>query len=531
MSPVRTSRWGRLVIALVVGLPLALLPTSTAWGWSPGQTLVSLTFNDGMLSQYNNAGPVLKSHAINGSFFVASSYMDKSFSCCMAWWQLDDMYRDGNEIGGMGLDHKDLTAVYNTDSTQDYAYKKQQACNDRQRLVQLGYDPRSFAYPRGAYKYTFADGSTVEGIVKDCGYLSGRAVGGLSTAGPAYAETVPAKDAYAVRTPSNTATGAIQLADLQASVNAAASHGGGWVPLVFNEVCRSTDANYSTCMGTSKPIDDKVFSSFLDWLQKTGQTGGAPANTSVQTVRQVMGAPPQPVLPPRPVKVSLTFDDGDASQYRTRPILSSHAMHGTFYVSSSNKTVTWAQVSGLAVDGNEIGGHTLHHIDLTSTSYTYDQKVKEVCDDRQTLIQQGYAALSFAYPFGSYDATAESIVKSCGYQSGRRAGGLNPAGPVYAETTPPADSYTVRTVYRAATDEIRLAELTNAVTAAANHGGGWVVLVFHEICSSSSSDYATCMGSYKPVQDTTFTAFLDWLKNTPPPNTSVKTVAEVMSGK
>ncbi len=121
-------------------------------------------------------------------------------------------------------------------------------------------------------------------------------------------------------------------------------------------------------------------------------------------------------------------------------------------------------------------------------------------------------------------------MQSCGYQSGRRAGGSNPSGPVYAETIPPADPYAVRTVFRSAETELQLSDLTTPVTAAASHGGGWVVLVFHEVCSQSDPGYSSCIASYKPVQDTTFNAFLDWLQNSAPPATSVKTVRQVMSG-
>jgi peptidoglycan/xylan/chitin deacetylase (PgdA/CDA1 family) len=260
-------------------------------------TVVSLTFNDDLASQYTYARPILQSHNMNGTFYVPSGWVDNRVSGAMTWGQLDDLYRDGDEIGGMGTDHKNLTQVYNSDWTQDYAYKKQQVCGDHDRLAQLGYDPQSFGYPGAAYNYTFPDGSTVEGIVKSCGYLSGRTAGGLSTSGPTYAEPVPPQDAYALRT-AGLPSSAITLTSLQNAATAAASHGGGWLPIAFNAVCHQGDANYSTCIAsTNKPIDDAVFSQFLDWLQNAGQAGGAPAGVEVRTVRQMMGAPPQPPLP------------------------------------------------------------------------------------------------------------------------------------------------------------------------------------------------------------------------------------------
>lgn len=526
----RLLRVGLTGVLLAASLPV-LLPATAGVAHAAGQTVVSLTFNDAQVSQYTYARPVLQAHNMNGTFYVASGWINKSYACCAAWWQIDELYRDGNEIGGMGVDHKDLTQVYNSDWTQDYAYKKQQVCDEFAWLAQRGYDPRTFAYPAGAYNYTFPDGRTVRSIVQACGYQAGRAVGGFSPNGPTYSETIPPKDAYAVRTLSNTANSAIQLSTLQNAVAAAASRGGGWVPLVFNQVCRQGAANYSTCMSSSKPIDDAVFSQFLDWLASAGQAGGAPADTVVKTVRQAMGAPAQPPLPPRPVTVSLTFDDADASQYRTRTMLSGHGMRATFYANSRSKTMPWSQLDDLHRDGNDIGGHTANHVDLTSSSLTFEQKTREVCDDRQTLLQRGYDPVSFAYPFGAYDATAVGIVKSCGYRSGRRAGGVNPSVNNYSETIPPADPYVIRTVYRAATTELQLSDLTNPITAAVSHGGGWIVLVFHQICSQSDPGYSSCIASYKSIKDTTFDAFLDWLQNGAPAGTTVKTVRQVMNGE
>ena len=86
-------------------------------------------------------------------------------------------------------------------------------------------------------------------MVQSCGFTSGRAAGGIDVAGegpgPVYAETLPPKDPYALRTlydqPDGHGAGPnvppLTLAHLEAAVNGASSHGGGWVPLVFHEIC------------------------------------------------------------------------------------------------------------------------------------------------------------------------------------------------------------------------------------------------------------------------------------------------------
>src|SRR5262245_55353511 len=68
--------------------------------------------------------------------------------------------------------------------------------------------------------------------------------------------------------------------------------------------------------------------------------------------------------------VSLTFDDGQASHYATLPILQWRGMRGTYYINSelagtSDYYMTWSQIRDLAEAGNEIGGHTATHADLS----------------------------------------------------------------------------------------------------------------------------------------------------------------------
>jgi hypothetical protein len=75
-----------------------------------------------------------------------------------------------------------------------------------------------------------------------------------------------------------------------------------------------------------------------------------------------------------------------------------------------------------------------------------------------------------------------------------------------------------------------LQSLEDAVNAAALHGGGWVQLVFHEVCYMADPSYASCMDSYRPVDDATMSAFLDWLQSGAPAGVRVRDVAEVVAG-
>ena len=226
--------------------------------------------------------------------------------------------------------------------------------------------------------------------------------------------------------------------------------------------------------------------------------------------------------------VSLTFDDGQATHRSVATMLGTRGMRGTFYiksamVGSSSYYMTWPQIHEVFDAGHEIGGHTLHHTNLTKVNLS--TATTEVCDDRQALIGQGLGPVSsFAYPEAGVSSTAEDVVRSCGYTSGRDVGNLFGADcPCpYAETIPPRDAYRLRTP-DGATSSTTLADLQASVTNAETHGGGWVPLVFHGICDNS------CTGT-NSVTVATFTAFLDWLQQRSSVGTTVRTVGEVMGG-
>jgi peptidoglycan/xylan/chitin deacetylase (PgdA/CDA1 family) len=224
--------------------------------------------------------------------------------------------------------------------------------------------------------------------------------------------------------------------------------------------------------------------------------------------------------------VSLTFDDGQASQYSTLSMLSSRGLTGTYYINSamvgsSGYYMLWPQIHDLANAGNEIGGHTLHHTNLTTVSTA--TATTEVCQDRTNLINNGFSPVtSFAYPEAASNSTAEQIVQGCGYTSARTVGNISCGGCPYAETIPPQDPYYLRTP-EPATTSTTLADLQTSVTNAETHGGGWVILTFHGICDNR----CTSVNSLTP---SIFTAFLDWLAPRSANGTVVRTVGEVMGG-
>ena len=112
------------------------------------------------------------------------------------------------------------------------------------------------------------------------------------------------------------------------------------------------------------------------------------------------------------------------------------------------------------------------------------------------------------------------MVSSCGYDSGRALGGVGCTHCTYAETIPPVDPYRTITALDIRTDA-SVATIQRYVTNAKALGGGWLQLVFHDICDGCDPTYA--------VSPATLTTFLDWLAAQQGNGVEVKTVQQVMA--
>jgi peptidoglycan/xylan/chitin deacetylase (PgdA/CDA1 family) len=233
-----------------------------------------------------------------------------------------------------------------------------------------------------------------------------------------------------------------------------------------------------------------------------------------------------------PVKVSLTFDDSNADQLPAEQTMKSLGLHGTFYTVdgwlNQSGYLTLAQVQQVAADGNEIAGHTVQHQDLPTLAAGEQQR--EICNDRANLISLGFQPTDFAYPYGDAD-TSETDAKACGYDSARGLGDVvDPQGDcngcVYAETTPPPDPYYLR-----APDEVdstvTLAQMEQQVTQAQSHGGGWVILTYHHVCTPIGA--ANCPADLSTTP-TIFNAFVTWLAGQAASGVTVETVQQVIGG-
>ena len=221
--------------------------------------------------------------------------------------------------------------------------------------------------------------------------------------------------------------------------------------------------------------------------------------------------------------VTIQFDDGNADVYQWISALSNHGFHATFYVNSGSidtaGKLTWAQLTALSQAGNEIASHTVDHVNIKKLKLA-DARF-QVCQDRVNLASHGFQPESFAYPFGSFNSTVETqVVQYCGDNSGRGVAGVNDKT-VFAETIPPADPYATRTPADPK-QGTTLATIEGYVSAAEQHGGGWVQLTFHHICSGCDA-YSITLANMQGL--------LDWLNTQVTAGTVVvETTEQVIGG-
>ena len=293
------------------------------------KTVVTLTFDDGYADMIANALPVLQKDGLHGTFYIISGALNDNGDdpAYMTWSQLATIYQDGNEIGSHSVLHEALPQVDTDEAIQEL-------CQDRYDLMNppglaagsLG-PITSFAYPDGegiatSSPNTTSDPSTwtsassdaastttIESLLKACGYNSARTVDGVDDGtGPA---SVPltSTDQYdpttadsgttfddpldMPTTPSigsdDNITTASQVESWVTGAETADKSTNGWLSLTFHDICSGT------CNSPDGyQMDTAQFTSLMTWVQQQEQTG----NIVVRTMGQVVGGTDNPAVAP-----------------------------------------------------------------------------------------------------------------------------------------------------------------------------------------------------------------------------------------
>lgn len=154
------------------------------------------------------------------------------------------------------------------------------------------------------------------------------------------------------------------------------------------------------------------FDAQMEYLAVEGYT---PITVALLAEHLLYGAP----LPPKPIV--LTFDDGYIDNYQYAfPILKKYKFVATFNVITDfidgkrPGYMNWNQLEEMAIEGMEIGSHTLSHPDLYRKPRAV--QVKELAESKATIEARiGTPVTTFCFPAGKYDATTLSVLRDVGY--------------------------------------------------------------------------------------------------------------------
>jgi peptidoglycan/xylan/chitin deacetylase (PgdA/CDA1 family) len=119
-------------------------PSGSGGGSGGGSGIASLTFDDGRISQYTQARPILQAAGLHGTFYVISEGLDWGTSSTMGPAEVKALLAGGNEIGSHTRDHANLTGLSSSAVAAEFA--------DAQAAIRarIGVTPTTCAYPYGA---------------------------------------------------------------------------------------------------------------------------------------------------------------------------------------------------------------------------------------------------------------------------------------------------------------------------------------------------------------------------------------------
>lgn len=371
---------------------------------------VTFSFDDGWDNHYPSS-LLLDEFGYKGTYYVNSNKLNVGGRLSTA--QLVSMQTSGHEIAGHTKNHARLTSLSPDE-------QEAEICEDRAKLIELGFQPRSFAYPYG--------GNTPESfeLIIKCGYNSARDSGGLRsntscTNCPA-GEFIPPSKPYLMRSISYTKT--LGITGLQWYVEQAETEettlgSARWVNLVFHEFGDFADL--------SQAVSDSELRSLLQWLT-------ARPNLVVKTTGDIVEGVYVPVLSDLPVQLEnlgkphivFTFDGGTSDHVNVSSTFCDQNMKASFMIVTKNlgKTgyMTYSNLKALQEKGHEIGGNgrTGGHL-LTMTS---SERRSEICGCKTDLEKKRLTVTSYAWAYGESNADLQTIAGSCGYNLGRDVGGL-----------------------------------------------------------------------------------------------------------
>lgn len=225
---------------------------------------------------------------------------------------------------------------------------------------------------------------------------------------------------------------------------------------------------------------------------------------------------------------SLTFDDGLLSQSENvRPILNQYGFKGTFYVLPPYLTQSlpgiwrygiWPDFQAMALEGHEIGSHTMHHYDLTTLPWgdiNDDSTLLYELNQSQIFIEQkvpSQKCISLNYPYTLHNSIVDSAA-SLFYENGRTLGQIpNDSSLTDADWFGLKAKVVLFDSPRNSVDD-DLDELYTFLnwTQNAIENSKWGLIIIHDVVPFSQLQELLNQGIYEPITNEWFTLLCDFL--------------------
>ena len=194
---------------------------------------VTLTFDDGKNTQVDAAN-ILAAAGLPATYYINSSAIGGPFFMTLDNLRAIASAPVGNEIGGHGVYHNDLSKL-------DGNEQRRMVCDDRNWLLAQGFDVvelRVSLLGRGERRGDRRGGVRLHQRARGLP-AAARLARHVRRRNENCSETIPPVDAFQIRTPEG-AGATTSLADLQEMVLNARPD--GWVPILFHDVCGPTQA-------------------------------------------------------------------------------------------------------------------------------------------------------------------------------------------------------------------------------------------------------------------------------------------------
>jgi len=172
---------------------------------------------------------------------------------------------------------------------------------------------------------------------------------------------------------------------------------------------RVSNVRYPDGGGRVMPVER--FEEHLIFLRRTGHTFMTFEDVS-RCRRELAPWPTRPVV--------LSFDDGYSDNlYEAYPLMKRHGAKGVFFVIAGRvgcgDHMKWYDLARLDRTIVEVGAHTMNHVNLAGVSIAV---LKRELLDARRLIERRLerSVISFAYPYGAWDARSAFGSRVAGYE-------------------------------------------------------------------------------------------------------------------